>query len=419
MKAKKAIKSSSKQQSSKSAAVLAPASSAVQRGASELVAAAEAATAAADPSTAAAHLRAALSQSPEDPAILEALGVALIALDLADEAKSLLERSAALAPDASASKWMYLGQLSFGMDAVRAFEQGLRVLQAEASGAARDRSVSDAYCAIAELFMTDLCDEDEAEARCDAAAAAARGADAGNAEAWARSASLRLCQKRPEEASAFMARAVGILRARDAAAEAAGGGEEGEAAAAAAAADFSRDFRLDTARTCMEMARYDDAAYLLDGLLGEDDTDMETWFLAAEAALLAGDAETAADLAGTADAMLGAALAARGGKKATSGAAAAAAAVPGFGGAHAAARAAAAAASAAAAVDFSHEAIDALLRLPVRELAEQQAMLRALLAKAREALAAAPAGSGVGRGAAAPDDGDGSGGGDDDDDAMQ
>jgi hypothetical protein len=64
----------------------------------------------------------------------------------------------------------------------------------------------------------------------------------------------------------------------------------------------------------MEVELYTDAGHLLNVLLGEDDTNMEIWFMAGEAALLGGDAAHAVDLLRTADAMLGAALSVQGRK---------------------------------------------------------------------------------------------------------
>ena len=338
MKAKKAVKGRKSSHSSSLSYVDGSASGSslgaplsVPLSCQELVSLADRASADADPAGAAVHLRAALLISPDDASILESFGEVLIALDQVDEARAALEKSALIAPNSSAGKWMLLGQLSFGAAAVNAFNRGLIILKSEmmaetttssSSSSSTSpsklilrRRVSDAYCSISELYMTDLCDEPDAETLCDEAACAAREVDDKNAEAWARSASLRLCQSKPGEADDFMARALSILRALDAAEDDEEEEKSESLTAATGSISFSRDFRLDTSRICMEMERYDDAAFLLDRLLGEDDTDMETWFLAAEAALLAGDAETAVDLAGTADAMLAAALNARGGKK--------------------------------------------------------------------------------------------------------
>ena len=85
----------------------------------------------------------------------------------------------------------------------------------------------------------------------------------------------------------------------------------------------SYDFRLETARVCMEVELYPQASALLNALLGEDDTNMEVWFMAGEAALLEGDSAYACDVLSTADAMLSAALSVQGSKGSSSSRAAA------------------------------------------------------------------------------------------------
>ena len=56
----------------------------------------------------------------------------------------------------------------------------------EGAGQQRElcRQVSSALCAVAELFMTDLCDEPDAEENCQKSFQAAIAADQENPEAW-------------------------------------------------------------------------------------------------------------------------------------------------------------------------------------------------------------------------------------------
>jgi tetratricopeptide (TPR) repeat protein len=165
----------------------------------------------------------------------------------------------------------------------------------------------------------------------------------------------------------------------------AGGGADAVAAAAAAtaAAVPSLASRLSTAKMCMEVELWPEAADVLDRMLVEDDTDMEVWFLLGEALLHSGDVDAALETVETAAAMVAAAIAAQPGKAGgRSGAGA---------GAGGAALAAAAAAARTAAVDFSREAIQALISTPPKELAAQATQfesLRAAIAKAKEALSA-------------------------------
>ena len=324
------------------------------------------------------------------------------------------------------------------------------------------RALTNEHCSVAEVYMTDLCDEPEAEAVADAAAAAAMVADEGNPDAHALTASVRLSQSRPTEAAPLLRRACELLAAIFRAADGAGGGDDEDedddeggdgdaglgagagagaiavrpprrgggggrggrgggggggggaeaameeaaaspdddeaAAAAAAAAALVPPWasRLSLAKMCLEAELWPQAADVLDRLLAEDDAQMEVWFLLGEALLHAGELEAAADTVSTAAAMVAAARAAqpaaasKGAKKAAAAAFAKAGAAAG-----------AAGAAPRAAIDFSREAIQALVATPPEELAAQAQQFERLLAKVTERQAAAAGGA---RGAAAMDD---------------
>jgi hypothetical protein len=55
-----------------------------------------------------------------------------------------------------------------------------------------ERELSSAFCAVAELWMTDLCDESEAESECASSIDKAIQSDQSNAEAWQTKARLHL-----------------------------------------------------------------------------------------------------------------------------------------------------------------------------------------------------------------------------------
>ncbi len=371
-----------------------------------------------EPRAAAEAYRAALAASPDDPALLYALADVMSQLGEDEEARSLLQRSVALAPEGGYANWMLLGQLQSGAAAAASFSRGVELLERLLNGIGGDdapllrRRLSEAHCALAELHLTDLCDEAHAEATCARHADAALAADEGNPEAHQVTASLRLSQQRLGEARAHLARMCSLLRALEEEEEeeeeegeeemekregggggggGSGGGMEEEGGGAAAVAAGTRPApsvaalgappyhtRLEAAKLCSEAELYAEAGRLLDTLLGEDDTNMEVWFLAGEAALLGGDPDTSVDLLSTAEAMLDAALSSRGAGGGKAG---------GGGGGSRAVMATSALASSTSAYDFTLEAIQALLETPPAALREQLTMVRALLAKAREAAA--------------------------------
>jgi len=215
--------------------------------------------------------------------------------------------------------------------------------------------------------MTDLCDEVDAEATCDACAQRALEADPGNPEAYRVLANLRLCQKKATEAAPLAERAAAIcasyypadeeaeeeaveeevaacgaaaadgasrrrstapgsLRASAAAASAASaarasalaGSGVSPAAPGASAAPTEVDrllllppyqARKELAKACMELELFPAALQLFDRLAEEDDADMEVAYLRGEAHHLAGDNEAASEVLKIAEDALSAAIA--------------------------------------------------------------------------------------------------------------
>jgi len=284
---------------------------------------------------------AALEQRPDDVDCLSALGTLQYHEGNHDDAVALLERAAVLQPDAGNGKWLLLGQLREGAEAVVAFQRGIALAGSELDGTLPHvrRLISDAYCSLAELYMSDLCDEEGAEAACEGYCKQAFELDDSNPEAAAAWGNLKMCQKDTAGAVPLLSRAVDLIEALYPAdsdsddeegddAEGVGAGADADAsrparAGAGAAAEGAGmtiddaaaagllpppDSRLALAKNCMEAEVYDKALVLLERLLAEDDSNMEVWYLAGEACYLSGDLETAREHLTTADEMLTAAL---------------------------------------------------------------------------------------------------------------
>lgn len=87
----------------------------------------------------------------------------------------VLVRSILLGPDEGPDKYLHMAQLHEGREALEYFEKGLELLQKQlGDGHARAKEekaglkqrLCMAYCSVGELYMTDLCFEEDAEKRC-------------------------------------------------------------------------------------------------------------------------------------------------------------------------------------------------------------------------------------------------------------
>lgn len=87
----------------------------------------------------------------------------------------MLTRSILLAPEEGPDKYLYMAQLHEGREALGYYEKGLDLLERQfgiSAGTPKEDSAKlkqrlcMAYCSVGELFLTDLCYEEDAEARC-------------------------------------------------------------------------------------------------------------------------------------------------------------------------------------------------------------------------------------------------------------
>lgn len=236
-----------------------------------------------------------------------------------------------------AGLWLYLGQLSSEQEALDAFRKGIQELEAcvrlleskcqetQADMDTQDgpspqeslqetrRQLSNAFCTVAELFLTDLCFEENAEQQCEAAVLAAMKIEEDGepmVDSLQTMASLRLSQGRGEEATKYILQAYSKMKSGCEALSALVGlkkddTEEGTNAQAAELTDVdaannlpSFDFRCQTAKLLMECATVlkaaqdnestvpkqladcsDAAVQVLASLLAENDEVIEVWYL--------------------------------------------------------------------------------------------------------------------------------------------
>jgi tetratricopeptide (TPR) repeat protein len=257
-------------------------------------------------------LRKAMEQDPENLEALEGLGELLMEQGLVEEAKEAFLKSIAVSPQDSGGKFMYLAQLQQGPDALERFQQGLGLLKRDLDSitsvsnsiVASDhrvvmlkRQLCTGFCSVAELWMSDLCFELNAEQQCDAALQAALEYGPENPEALQAMASFRISQHRSDDASKLMDQALAKLQIFHSNDKDSDEDDDmmqittsgpNDAAAAAAAAEPPFEFRVQTARLLLELNRPKDSVPVLERLLREDDDVLEVWVLLAQAYMYKG-----------------------------------------------------------------------------------------------------------------------------------
>ncbi|RAL17237.1 putative histone deacetylase SIR2 [Aspergillus homomorphus CBS 101889] len=200
-----------------------------------------------------------------------------------------------------AEKFLWLAQLSEqgGKDSVQWFEKGVSSLrhaiqqleqspgpQEAAELLEKKRKMANALCAVAEIYMTDLSWEEDAEKRCETLITEALLVDPNGPEVLQTLASIRISQLRTEDAKAALTRSLEIwkdLPPED-----------------VSIPDFPT--RISLSRLLMEVAMELEALEVLERLILEDDQSIEAWYLGGWCLyLLAGKQQAPADVEEEAD----------------------------------------------------------------------------------------------------------------------
>jgi tetratricopeptide (TPR) repeat protein len=166
---------------------------------------------------------------------------------------------------------MNAAQLQQGVDALACYNTAISIIQSELAltpdpeyTAELRRTVATAFASVAELYMTDLCDEDGAEAACEEALRLGHAADATCVDVLVQGASLRIIQQRKAEAATLLQTAIQHVKS-----------------------DLSYDtpsafdLKVSIGKLLIEVPAPAEAVQWLQQLLGEDEDMAELWFLLA------------------------------------------------------------------------------------------------------------------------------------------
>lgn len=219
---------------------------------------------------------------------LNLLGTLAVESGDVDEGRSYFERAVELDEDGMADekvgggpdKFLFLAQLSEdgGQDSVKWFERGASALRSQiqnltglasrtpeqqASLDEKQEKLGGALCAVAEVYMTDLSWEADAEQRCEALITEAIMIAPGLPETWQTVANVRISQERVDEARQSLKRSLELWQDLP----------PGHPIVPA----FPT--RISLARLLLETELEEDALRVLERLVTDDDQSVEAWYL--------------------------------------------------------------------------------------------------------------------------------------------
>ncbi|KAJ3045957.1 hypothetical protein HDV00_006223 [Rhizophlyctis rosea] len=240
------------------------------------------------PSLAKKFLLRVLEQEPSHLHALEALGVAEVeAANLeAEEADSGQEeiissaaqrayqcflKAVEIAPNEGSEKYLHLGQMSEGVEAIGFYTKGVEIglKEVEALKEYPEEAeilrlkISSALCSMSEIYMTDMCDDPQAEHHAESFATRATQISPQNPEAYQTLASVRMSQCQPSEARTILKSSLPLWNSLD----------------PASPYYPSYNTRLSLSKILLELDEYEDALFVIETCQLENDLDPEGWYL--------------------------------------------------------------------------------------------------------------------------------------------
>lgn len=219
---------------------------------------------------------------------LNLLGILYLEAGEVDEARELFGRAVSLDEDGAVDekvgggpdKFMFLAQLSDegGQDSVRWFERGAAALRTQIQALTevdrrtpeqqealdeKQEKLGGVLCAVAEVYMTDLSWEDDAEQRCDALITEAMMIAPKSPETWQTVANVRISQERTDEARQALRQSLELWKDLP--------------ASHPAVPEFPT--RISLVRLLLEVTLEEDALGVLHRLVTDDDQSVEAWYL--------------------------------------------------------------------------------------------------------------------------------------------
>ncbi|KAL8737955.1 MAG: hypothetical protein Q9190_008061 [Brigantiaea leucoxantha] len=207
---------------------------------------------------------------------LSLLGEIAVEMGDMERARDTFQEAAALDPEGEvketegggAEKFLWLAQLceQGGKESVGWFEIGVKVLRrenAEMEDEGKRGKLASALCAVAEIYMTDLSWEEDAEVKCEKLVTEALMMMPNSSEVLQTLASVRISQLKIEEARKALRQSMELWR--------------NVRAEGATLLDFPIGISL--ARLLMEVEMEGEALEVLELLVGADDSSVEAWYL--------------------------------------------------------------------------------------------------------------------------------------------
>ena len=236
-----------------------------------------------EPLLAIKFLERALELDDKNARLLEGLGICHLEtlnldnpeinpIERINKAKEYFMKAIEYCPESSHGKYLHMGQLCSGKEAIAYYERALKIISSIVPNQPPEQlkmlqqQYSGALCSMTEIYMTDCCDEPDAEEKCVEYMKEAIQQDSTNPEVYQTFASVRLSQSLVEEAKNLLLTGMNLWF-KD-------------------SPDLTVDpnwppypSRMALVRLLIEVGLHDEALAVLQTCQMENDEDAEVWYL--------------------------------------------------------------------------------------------------------------------------------------------
>lgn len=198
--------------------------------------------------------------------VLEMFGVACLQGNEPNLAKEIFKKIINDFDVYNVNNLLSLAQLEEGVEALNLYKKAITLLEVEEDNTFKKDQLSSVYCSIVELFMSDLCFEEDAETQCEEYLVKAETLTPNSFEVSQLFCSFFISKKNEEKAIEFIQKTIELMKTVN-----------NDIFEEDSFVPF--EFRIQTARLLIELKKYLDAVELLVSLVNENDTIVESWIL--------------------------------------------------------------------------------------------------------------------------------------------
>lgn len=189
-----------------------------------------------------------------------------------EKAQHCLGRAITVQPESGHTKYLTAAQVFSGATSRSLYCKAVELLTRPGQEDSEEATaqLSSAYVALSELYMSDLCDEPEAQTEAERFISLATGCDPSNPETWQAEANYKLVTQQFDAAKESLRKSLDLWLPQHAAFLETGEGRQ---------TSLTFNSRVATVQLCLDLEMFEEATQIAEGLIEEDEEVVTPWYL--------------------------------------------------------------------------------------------------------------------------------------------